>query len=222
MGASGRVPFMCDNPIHFFLQSLVGEIGDQAVLHFIKWPIVALWWLMIGGGIAIAVHVWRTDPAQRTATHLTIFATRMVAAGMWYLGTLWKLPWPVSDGFKDWLGNTVKYSSFQWHADIMQVFLDHIDIVQAPVFVLETFLGFSLMWGVFVRFSGVLGALFTFNLLIGLYNHPTEWAWTYIAIICCHVMFAATQAGRSLGLDHLVATGRFARGGVIDRLRWAT
>ena len=47
---------------------------------------------------------------------------RVVAAGMWYLGTLWKLPWPVAAGFHYWLGATVKYSSFALQADIMQIF----------------------------------------------------------------------------------------------------
>ena len=42
-------------------------------------------------------------------------------------------------------------------------------------------------------------------LLIGLYNDPTEWPWTYVGIICAHGMFAVAQAGRSLGIDNLLA-----------------
>ncbi len=49
-----------------------------------------------------------------------------------------ELPLPVSEGFKFWLANTVKYSSFQAHASIMQVLLDHIALVQPLVFLLET------------------------------------------------------------------------------------
>ena len=56
-----------------------------------------------------------------------------------------------------------------------------------------------------VRLTGVVAALFTLNLLVGLYNDPTEWPWTYVGIICTHGMFAATQAGRSLGFDNLLA-----------------
>ena len=47
--------------------------------------------------------------------------------------------------------------------------------------------------------------LFIFNLLIGLYNDPTEWPWTYVGVICAHGMFAVAQAGRSLGIDNLLA-----------------
>lgn len=56
-----------------------------------------------------------------------------------------------------------------------------------------------------VRLSGILATLFSLNLLVGLYNDPTEWPWTYVGIICAHGMFAAAQASRSFGLDNLIA-----------------
>jgi hypothetical protein len=55
------------------------------------------------------------------------------------------------------------------------------------------------------RLAGVVGVLFILNLLIGLYNDPTEWPWTYVGIICIHGMFAVAQAGRSFGIDNLLA-----------------
>jgi uncharacterized membrane protein YphA (DoxX/SURF4 family) len=217
---------MRDNPISFFLQSLVGQIQDQKGLSTPTLTIeLALWWAMILGGLGIAVYIWRSDASQRSLNNVIILGCRMVAGAMWYLGTLWKLPLPVSDGFKFWMDSTVKFSSFQFHADIMQVFADHIAVVQPLVFLLETFFAFSLMFGFMVRVSSLLAALFTFNLLIGLYNDPTEWAWTYIAIIYGHVMFFATQSGRSLGLDYLIAQGRLVRPGtetLTRRIRWAT
>ena len=217
---------MRENPIVFFLQSLVGQIQDQRGLSTPLLTVeLALWWAMILGGLGIAVWVWRSNASQRSLTNILILGSRMVAGAMWYLGTLWKLPLPVSDGFKFWMDSTVKFSSFQFHADIMQVFTDHIAVVQPLVFLLETFFAFSLMFGFMVRVSSLLAALFTFNLLIGLYNDPTEWAWTYIAIIYGHVMFFATQAGRNLGLDYLIAQGKpILRGteSLMKRLRWAT
>jgi uncharacterized membrane protein YphA (DoxX/SURF4 family) len=196
---------MRDNPIHTFLQFLTGQVPDQIHLGGLGWVTILLYWVMLVSGVSIAVVNWHRDPQQRTANHLSICAMRFLMAGMWYLGTLWKLPWPVSDGFKFWLDNTVKYSSWQFHADIMQVFVDHIAIAQPLVYLLEVFFTASLMLGFMVRLSGILGALFILNLLIGLYNDPTEWPWTYVGLICAQGMFAATQAGRSLGLDNLVA-----------------
>jgi hypothetical protein len=196
---------MHDNPIHTFFQILAGNLPDQLNLGGYRWLEVALYWLLLIGSLAVAYTNWRMDTTQRTGTHVSIYAMRVLAAGMWYLGTLWKLPLPVSAGFKYWLENTVKYSSFQVHASIMQVFLDHIAMVQPLVFLLETALAIALMFGVAVRLAGVVGVLFILNLLIGLYNDPTEWPWTYVGIICAHGMFAVTQAGRSLGVDNLLA-----------------
>ena len=196
---------MPDNPIHTFFQMLGGNIPDQLNLGGYRWFEVALYWVLLIGSLSIAYANWRMDETQRTGTHISIYAMRLVSAGMWYLGTLWKLPLPVSGGFKFWLENTVKYSSFHAHASIMQVFLDHIALVQPLVFLLETALAVSLMLGFMVRLAGVVGVLFILNLLIGLYNDPTEWPWTYVGIICAHGMFAAAQAGRSFGIDNLLA-----------------
>jgi hypothetical protein len=195
---------MRDNPFHSLYQVLTGQIHDQLALGANGWLTVVLAWLLFCGGIAIAVYLLAVDPTQRTAKHISVFAMRFIAAGMWYLGTLWKLPWPVAHGFKDWLTNCVTYSSFQFHADIMQFFLVHIALVQPLVYLLELFFAFSLACGFAVRFTGVVAALFVVNLLFGLYNDPTEWVWTYVGIAAAHGMFAADGAGQSLGLDRVL------------------
>ena len=194
---------MRDNFVHTFLQFLTGQIPDQVTLGGLRWFTVLLYWLLFFGGISVAVINWRRDPRQRSTHHLGVFLLRFTMAGMWYLGTLWKLPLPVSAGFKFWMEQCVKYSSFQLHANIMQGLLNHIAVVQPLVYLLEVFLTASLMLGFAVRLSGIVGALFTLNLLIGLYNDGGEWPWTYVGIICAHGMFAAAHAGRSLGVDNL-------------------
>lgn len=201
---------MRDNPLHSLFQVATGQIHDQLALGSYDWLVVALFWAGALTGLGIAAYTWATDPAQRSLHNLWVFFARFISAGMWYLGTLWKLPWPVAHGFKDWLTNCVTYSSFQWHADIMQLFLDHIALVQPLVYLLEIFFALSLACGFAVRLSGTLAAVFTLNLLIGLYNDPTEWVWTYVGIIAAHGMFASSGAGRSLGLDHLLRRPRFA------------
>ncbi|WP_284944285.1 TQO small subunit DoxD [Acidisoma cladoniae] len=196
---------MLDNPIHTFVLFLVGGIPDQLSLGALRWFTVVLYWMFLIGSLAVFFANWRLDSMQRTVTHISIYAMRVVIAGMWYLGTLWKLPFPVAAGFHYWLGASVKYSSFHLHASLMQIFLDNIALVQPLVYLLEVFFTASLMLGFMVRLSGIVAALFTLNLLIGLYNDPTEWPWTYVGIICAHGMFAATQAGRSFGIDNLFA-----------------
>ncbi len=207
---------MRDNPVHTFLQFLAGGIPDQLTvaktMPAVAVLLVVLYWSALVGGIVVAVLNWRRDPAQRTAHGIGVFVLRMVMAGMWWLGILWKLPLPVSDGFKYWMDQTVKGSSFQFHADIMQAFLDHIAIAQPLVFLLELSIGISLMMGFLVRLSGTLAALFTFNLLIGLYNIGSEWPWTYVGIIVAHAMFALEHSGRRLGLDNLLRLTAWGRG----------
>jgi hypothetical protein len=99
----------------------------------------------------------------------------------------------------------LRYSSFHAHSAIMQVFLDHIALVQPLVFLLETALALSLMLGFTVRLAGVVGVPFILNLLIGPYNDPTEWPRNYVGIIRTHGMFAVAQAGHSFGIDNLLA-----------------
>ena len=98
----------------------------------------------------------------------------------------------------------------------MQGFLAHIGLVQPLVFLAEMFFTASLMLGFLVRLSGSLAALFTLNLLVGLYNDGTEWPWTYVGIIVSHAMFALEHSGRSLGLDNLLRVRR----PVPDQSRW--
>lgn len=198
---------MNDNPIHNTLQFLVGSTPAQTSLGALHWPVVVLWWLLAAGGIAVAATVWRRAPEQRTARNIIVFALRFTLANMWFGGTLWKLPLPVSDAFKFWLGATVKYSSFNVHAAFMQIFNAHVALFQTPVYLMEVGLTASLMLGLAVRAAGVIGALFIFNLMIGLYNDPTEWVWTYGGLIVAHAMFAIDGAGRSLGLDYWLHRG---------------
>ena len=195
---------MRDDPFHTVVQFLTGQTSDQIALGAGRWFTVALYWSLLLAGLCVASYNWRVDPSQRKASNVVILCSPFALGGMWFQGTLWKLPLPVADGFKYWMQQSVKFSSFQWHADAMQAFLDHIAIVQSLVYLLEVAFTVSLMLGLFVRVSGALAVLFSLNLLLSLYNDPTEWPLTYMAIVCAESMFAACQAGRSLGLDNLI------------------
>jgi hypothetical protein len=211
---------MRDNSLHSLYQVLTGQIHDQMKLggglHLF---VIVMAWVLFFGGLGIAGYIWANFAEQRSVKNLATFGMRFCSAGMWYLGTLWKLPWPVAHGFKDWLTNCVTYSSFQWHADIMQFFLTNIAFVQPLVYLLEVFLATSLAFGFAVRLSGALAALFVLNLLVGLYNDPTEWVWTYSGLVCAHGMFSLNSAGQALGLDFLIQRRKlFAPGSTAARL----
>jgi disulfide bond formation protein DsbB len=73
------------------------------------------------------------------------------------------------------------------------------------VYAIEVFIGVSLMTGMAVRLSGLLGAAMAINLWLGLYHARGEWPWTYFFLIVIQLMFVVQRAGRSLGGDALIA-----------------
>jgi uncharacterized membrane protein YphA (DoxX/SURF4 family) len=193
-----------DNPLHTFLQFMSGNIPDQVSLGDGRWFTIALYWLLLIGSLSVAYLNWPLDPRQHTVRDVGVCGMRLLMAGMWCLGTLWKLPLPVSSGFQFWTSQIVKFSSFHPQAVVMQLVLDHIALVQPLVYLIEIYFTASLMLGLMVRLTGVVAALFTLNLLVRVYNDPTEWPWTYVDIIRAHGMFAANHADFSLGLDNLL------------------
>ena len=73
---------MHDNPIHAFFQASEGNIPDQLALSGHRWLEVSLYWVLLIGSLVIACANWRLDATQRTGTHLSIYAMRLVSAGM--------------------------------------------------------------------------------------------------------------------------------------------
>jgi hypothetical protein len=76
-----EVTIVRDNPIHTFFQVLGGNIPDQLSLGGYRWFEVALYWVLLVGSLAVAYTNWRMDATQRTGTHLSIYAMRLVSAG---------------------------------------------------------------------------------------------------------------------------------------------
>jgi hypothetical protein len=77
------------------------------------------------------------------------------------------------------------------------------------------------MLGFLVRPLGVVGMLFVAHLWLGLYHHPHEWPWLYVFLVFVQGFFVLNNAGRSLGLDALIARapfGPFAGDGMLARL----
>jgi len=49
------------------------------------------------------------------------------------------------------------------------------------------------------------------NLWLGLYRAPYEWPWTYFFLILLQATFVVLHAGRSLGIDAILARRERAR-----------
>lgn len=185
---------------------LIGQQGDQMALGPWRWLVVALFLALIAGSILIAAIAWIEEPDQRTGRNLTLWLLRSLVGAMWFQAMLWKLPFfTTENGLYYWTSQEVTNAAFQWHRDLIgNVILPWFLWVDPLVFLAELAFAVSLMLGLGVRVTGVLGVLFVLQLWLGLYLHPQEWPWTYIFLIGLMGLFSVFAAGRSLGLDGLL------------------
>lgn len=197
---------MRTDPVRDSLLFLIGDTPDHNALGVAKYLLVLLYAALLIGGIAVAWLNWSRDPAQRTGRNAAIWLFRMLIGTMWLQGSLWKLPWPVAGAFQYWTTQMTENSAFPAHAALIRdVFLANIALLDPAVYLAETALACSLMLGFAVRLAGLVAITFTLNLWIGLYRSAAEWPWQYIFLIVTHGFFVLDHAGRSLGLDAMVA-----------------
>jgi len=176
-----------------------------------EWTTAVFWALLIAS-VAIAALVFRRDPTQRTSRHLWMFASRLMIGAMWWQQTLWKLPPTYTDqedgsgGLRFWMEEMTKNAAFRAQANLVKdVFLPHFQFFAAQVYALEVAIALSLMLGLFTRLGGTLAFFQALNLWLGLYRAPAEWPWTYFFLMIVSGSFAIFQAGRSLGVDAILA-----------------
>ena len=186
------------------------------VIHFLLQPgwLTGLFWLLVIASIAIAVHAFRTIPAQRSLEHVCNWVFRFFIGAMWWQQTLWKLPPTYTDhpeqpfgdtGLAYWMIQEGKSAAVQLQADFVNnIVLPHFYVFAPIVYGLEVLTATSLILGVFVRLWGLIGALQILNLWLGLYNAQGEWPWTYFFLLVLQLIFALHRYGRSLGIDSVI------------------
>ncbi|MBI2217340.1 MAG: hypothetical protein HYU51_08590 [Candidatus Rokubacteria bacterium] len=102
---------------------------------------------------------------------------------LWWQQSKWKVP---SDDFGRKSGGGLWY----W---VQQE-------IQNPT-VTETFIGATLILGLFTRLGSLVAIGMAVNITIGILSVPHEWVWTYVMLIMLPVVFLLTDAGRSFGVD---------------------
>ncbi len=203
---------MRTNPFNDALLFLIGGQPDQEALGAARWLVVALFLGLLGASVWIARENWRRDPAQRSAVHLWTWLFRVMMGAMWFQGSLWKLPLPISDGFQYWTGQIAEHAAFEAHRNLARdVLLPNLHLLQPVTFLAEMFFAASLILGFAVRLSSLLGIPFVLQLWLGLYHHTGEWPWLFWFMVFTLGLFAIHAAGRSLGLDALLRRGGAAR-----------
>ena len=145
---------MKTDPFSDILAFLVGATPDHVSLGPLRYPFVALYAALLVASIVIARANWRWDPAQRTAANFWTLLFRVLMGSMWFQGSIWKLPLPVSAGFRYWTEQLVEHSWLPLHAAFVRdVLLPNIHLLDPVVWVTETLLAASLMLGVGVRLA---------------------------------------------------------------------
>ncbi len=192
------------NPFSDFWQFLIGTSGDYKALGMWKYLFVALFVVLIITSIVVAVKNWQEDPSQRTGRNLGMWLVRVLVGGMWFQGMLWKLPFPVSEGFEFWTEQIADRAAFAFHRQLAtDVYLPNLKILDPLVFLVELVFAVSLILGLGVRLVSIVTVLYVLHLWLGIYEagDPAEWPWSYIFLAALMLLFAIYAAGRSLGLD---------------------
>ena len=212
---------MRTNPFYDAWLFLIGATDDHQNSG-VGWLLTILFIALLVASAWIARRNWQGDPAQRTREHLATWFMRVMIGAMWFQGSLWKLPLPVSGGFEGWtkaIGTNAAFAFHRWIGE--NVFVPLLPVINPLVFLTELSLAIAFILGFLVRPMGVIGMLFVTHLWLGLYLHPAEWPWLYIFLIFVQGFFVLSSAGRSLGLDALIARspfGPFAGDGGLARL----
>jgi uncharacterized membrane protein YphA (DoxX/SURF4 family) len=200
---------MRTNPFYDAWLFLIGQTSDHE--NSGVGPLLTILFLiLLAGSVLIARRNWLQEPAQRTSQHVATWFMRVMIGAMWYQGSLWKLPLPVSGGFAGWTQSLVDNAAFGFHRWIARtIFVPLLPIINPLVYFTELFLAVAFILGFLVRPTAIIGMLFVTHLWFGLYRHPGEWPWTYIFLIFVQGFFLLTNAGKSLGLDAQLSRAPF-------------
>lgn len=129
---------------------------------------------------------------------------------------------PVSGTFRFWMEEMTHHAAFEAHKWLVEnVFLPLIVVINPIIYLVELMLAISFMLGFLVRPMAGIAILLVLHIWLGLYRHPHEWPWNYMFLAFVHGFLVVNNAGRSLGLDAMIARepfGPFAEDGRIARI----
>jgi uncharacterized membrane protein YphA (DoxX/SURF4 family) len=196
------------NPFVDAWMFLSGNTGEHRASG-VGWLLTALFLALLAASIWIAWANWRQDATQRTKENVATWFMRVMIGVMFYQGSIWKLPFPVAGGFEAATRPIAEYAAFEFHQWIAKnIFLQILPVLDPLVYFTELSFAVCFILGFLVRPVSVIGMLFVAQLWLGLYRQPEEWPWLYVFLIFVQGFFFVTDAGKSLGLDGLIARSK--------------
>jgi len=167
---------------------------------------------------------------RATAPLWPIALARILYGVLWWQQSKWKVP---SDDFGRksggglwyWVQQEIQHPTVTAYRDfLVNVMIPNWTLFGWMTLITETFIGVTLILGLFTRLGSLVAIGMAANITIGILGVPHEWGWTYTMLIMLPALFLLTDAGRSLGLDGFLAPRldrAAARGNRAARLlRW--
>lgn len=153
----------------------------------------------------------RTTWLSVTAPLWSLGLARILYGLLWWQQSGWKVP---SDDFGRksggglwyWVQQEIQHPTLGAYKDfLVNVMIPHWTLFGWMTLIVETFIGVTLILGLFTRLGALVAVGMAANITIGILSVPHEWGWTYTMLIMLPVLFLLTDAGRSFGLDGFVA-----------------
>lgn len=164
--------------------------------------------ILPGAGVAMTGRATTATTAQMAIPLWPLGVLRVIIGFLWFQQLLWKLPPDFGctasrdQGLCDWIGREIQSPLIPAYADFLRVLiLPNLAFFGWLIWFAEAAVAISLLLGLLTRLGGLLGGLQALNLLIGLWNVPHEWYWSYLMLALLNFLFMLTPAGHWWGLD---------------------
>ncbi len=157
---------------------------------------------------------------------------RILYGLLWWQQSKWKVPADdfgrkSGGGLWYWVHQEIQYPTVSAYKDfLVGVMIPNWTLFGWMTLITETFIGVTLILGLFTRLGALVAVGMAANITIGILSVPHEWGWTYTMLIMLGALFLVTPAGRSVGVDAFLGPrlDRAAAGGsrVARLLGWLT
>jgi uncharacterized membrane protein YphA (DoxX/SURF4 family) len=134
-----------------------------------------------------------------------------LALGIWWVTQYrWKPPPSFGcpdDGFCLWLAREAQFPFLEQYVQALRILVLPNPMIAAwVVFVVETAIGISLIFGLYTRLGAMIGVFWSIVLLVGMMAVPGVASWTYISVILLDVIFFSIGSMSQLAVDRILMT----------------
>lgn len=152
------------------------------------------------------------------AQPIVIGGVRIMVALMWMANIHWKVP---PNFGEDTGGGLYKYSlsvtrnspfaPFTWVTE--EIILPNFQLFGWFTLIVEIILPLLLLIGYKTKLTALAGVAISIPIFLSViyYDRADEWSWAYFLMIGAHLLLYASDAGKYMGLDGVLAKGRTAQ-----------